>query len=41
MLDGKDRIGGAMNDEKRRLHCVEPALPFIAAFQYEVVRCKA
>jgi hypothetical protein len=27
--------------EKRRLHCVEPVLPFIAAFQYEVVCCKA
>ena len=26
MLDGKNRIGGAMNDEKRRLHWAEPAL---------------
>jgi hypothetical protein len=32
MLDGKDRISGAVNDEKRRLLRVEPALPFIAAF---------
>src|SRR5688572_32777671 len=39
MLDWIDRIRRAVNDEKRRLHFVEPAAPGISDLQAAVVRC--
>ena len=39
VLDWIDRIRRAVNDEKRRLHLVEPAAPSISDLQAAVVRC--